>query len=136
MQLVLSKDDKEALSYGRMLNDKLINFPQMLLKTQFSVIEGLESTLLQYTDLQNINQGVQIIHSCGNHWVLASTIGCNNTEVNIYDSLYESVDHDTLKIVQNRFSFSSDLNINVIIEQKQTSIYDCGYCQRYGNCLW
>ena len=52
MQLVLSKDDKEALSYGRMLNDKLINFAQMLLKTQFPVIEGLVSTLLQYTDLQ------------------------------------------------------------------------------------
>ena len=28
VQLVLSKDDKEALSYGRMLNDKLINFAQ------------------------------------------------------------------------------------------------------------
>ena len=88
--------------------------------------KGLESTLLQYTDLQKINQGVQIIHSRGNHWVLASTIGCSNTEVNIYDSLYESVDPDTLKIVQNRFSFSSDLTINVISEQKQTNIYDCG----------
>ena len=42
---------------------------------------------------------------------------CSNTEVNIYDSL---------KIVQNRFSFSSDPNINVISEQKQTNSYDCG----------
>ena len=40
--------------------------------------------------------------------------------------LYESVDPDTLKIVQNRFSFSSDPNINVISEQKQTNSYDCG----------
>ena len=87
VQLVLSKEDKEALTYGRMLNDELINFAQMLLKTQFPVIEGLESTLLQYTDLQKITQEVQIIHSRGNHWVLASTIGCSTTEVNIFMSL-------------------------------------------------
>ena len=40
---------------------------------------------------KKIKQGVQIIHSYGNHWIVASTLGCREDEIKIFDSLYTSV---------------------------------------------
>lgn len=35
---------------------------------------------------------MQIIHTCGNHWILASNIGCEEGRVKVYNSFYKSVD--------------------------------------------
>ena len=31
------------------------------------------------------------------HWVLISTLGCNNGEVNVYDSFYKTIGTDRTK---------------------------------------
>lgn len=52
------------------------NCCQAVLKHQFSVSEGLNSSLLQHKKLQKqIDSGLQVIHSRSNHWILASNIG-------------------------------------------------------------
>ena len=86
---------------GKMLNDNHINYAQSLLKMQFPIIEGLESTLLQRRKtLKKIHHGIQIIHCHGNHWITVSTMDSIKGEINVYDSLYDAVDKDTL---ENRF---------------------------------
>ena len=92
--IFLTQDDKEQLSDGRWLND---NFTQLLLRKQFPHIDGWKETLLLHRKQEKIKQGVQIIHSCGNHWIMASTLRCSKSEVHIFDSLHMSVDTDTKK---------------------------------------
>lgn len=48
----------------------------------------------------------QIIHSRGNHWVVASNIGCHAPKVLVYDSLYSCIDAPTLKLVTALFKKS------------------------------
>jgi hypothetical protein len=62
-------------------------------------MEGLESRLhhqrkRHLITYSKICYGVQIMHSRGNHWIVANN---NENEVVVYDSLYDSVDAETLK---------------------------------------
>ena len=44
---------------------------------------------------------LQIIHSRGNHWITASTIRCEKSEVEVYDSFYGSLDNETKAAIEN-----------------------------------
>ena len=65
---VLSCTDKEAIMKGHELNDLHIDMAQ---------------------------NAIQIIHVQGNHWITISTINCEEGEVGVYDSLYNSIDKNT-----------------------------------------
>ena len=65
---------------GRKPTDEHINFAQDHITSQFPVINGLQCTLLQtkkvaQTELAVKNK-LQIVHSCGDHWIAASNIKC------------------------------------------------------------
>ena len=74
---------------------------QFLIQKQFPEIGGLYNTLL----LQKISlikpfknsANLQIVHVSGyvGHWIVVSTIGCDKEEVNVYDSLYPSINDNT-----------------------------------------
>ena len=85
--LRLSQFDKKVLYDGKQLHDNHINFAQGLLKYQFPCLDGLKSSLLQRKQQSKIQHGVQIIHSRGNHWIVASSLGCSDNLVNVFDSL-------------------------------------------------
>ena len=68
----------EVLHNGRSLNDNNINFAQSLLKYQFPCLDGLKSSQLQRKQQKKIQHGLQVIHSRGNHWIVASTLGCDD----------------------------------------------------------
>ena len=90
----LSHKDRSALTIGDCLNDNHINFAQVLLKRQFKSLSGLQSTLW-LTKLKEplpATGSVQVLHTRGNHWIVASTVGCSAGDVNVFDSLYTSVD--------------------------------------------
>lgn len=112
--LRLSQFDKEVLYDGKQLNDNHISFAQGLLKYQFPCLNGLKSSLLQRKQQRKIQYGVQIIHSRGNHWIVASSLGCSDNQVNVFDSLYTSVDDDTKSVVFNLFEFEGEPKLNVI----------------------
>ena len=101
----LSKFDREQIDDGSQLNDKHINHAQAMIKSQFS-LEGLQCTLFQTTQQPSHNE-IQIIHSHGNHWIVASTLLSEKEYVNIYDSLYDSLDEDTVKSVKFLFKDES-----------------------------
>ena len=45
---------------------------------------------------------MQIIHSLGNHWIVATNIGCA-PKFQVFDTLYSSVDKATTKFLTNLF---------------------------------
>ena len=62
------------------MNYRHINFAQQVLHNQFPHVEGLGYTLLQgkeRSQSQKIGHGLQIIFDKGNHWIVASNIGCD-----------------------------------------------------------
>ena len=102
-EIELSQFDKEQFHDGKWLNDKYINFVQALLKKQFPHIDGWKETLLLHKKQEKIKQDMQIIHTCGSHWIVASTFESSKCEIKIFDSLYTSVDKDTQNTVLNIF---------------------------------
>ena len=67
-------------------------------------------------DKEKSTHKMQIIHTRGNHWTLASNIGCEEGRVNVYDSVYKSVDEQTERIITTMFHPST---ICVVDSQKQ-----------------
>ena len=67
---------------------------------------------------------LQVLHSRGNHWIVASTLGCSAGEVSVFDSLYPSVDEGTLSLLKQLFG----VHIKVKMEScpKQAGVSDCG----------
>ena len=94
-----------------------------LLKQQFPSVKGLRLTLYQRKQRGEhfVKDCIQIVHSRGNHWIVASTIKCED-EVLVFDSLYDDLD-DTKGVIQNLFSCK---NINMVTCQKQVGLHDCG----------
>ena len=116
--------DLDTITSGEMLSDIPINLAQQLLKKQFPSLNGLQSTLLQSKPRTGEvpDNKLQIIHSRGNHWIVASTVGCTNT-ICVYDSLYNTLDKGTLDVVMNLFGSSM---VKMMECQKQAGGRDCG----------
>ena len=67
---------------------------------------------------------LQVIHChTWDHWIVASTINCKDGEVNIYDSVFSTVDEETKDVVANLFHSSS---MKLMQIQKQVGGKDCG----------
>ena len=87
-----------------------MHFAQRLLKRQFPYLNGLQLTVLQAKKSLGVRKPLpnqlQVIHSHGDHWILASNIGCSNGDVNVY-------------------GFQSSA-IKIVESQKQEGGIDCG----------
>jgi len=116
---------------GEKLSDMHINYAQELLKRQFPSLSGLESTLLvakegfKATETEN---KLQILHTRKDHWITASNINCAADIINVYDSLYSSVDKTTENVLYNLFPLSTRDKpvIKVHLYQRQKGVKDCG----------
>ena len=118
--------DKQDILEGSELNDKHVNAAQLLLHKQYPSIRGLCSTLKPEVMVGGWVRGyVQIFHSRSNHWIVASTIGCEDGEVNIYNSLYTDVDFTTRNSIEKIFE-PSKLKFTVPNSPKQKGARDCG----------
>ena len=106
---------------------------QFLIKKQFPEIGGLNNTLIfkklgliqQFKDSANL----QIVHVAGavGHWIVLSTIGCDKGTINVFDSLYPTVNDETETIIaQLVFSTSANITINMMNIAKQQGTTDCG----------
>ena len=121
------QSDKVILEGGGQLSDRHINYAQILLQKQFPLVQGLGNTLLQSRKpLQAIKQGLQILHDRGNHWLVASNIGCPENTINLYDSAFSNVSDGTWKVIQNLFQATNSTAIKMVDMQKQTGGNDCG----------
>ena len=116
--------DIDSIVNGDKLSDLHINFAQRSLKQQFPWLDDLQSTLLQ--SKKNVGKHtkdqLQVIHSRGDHWVVALIVGSKDEEVYVYDSVY-SLHSATTEVVVNLFHTT---NIKVIESQKQKGGRDYG----------
>ena len=127
----LTLHDKEIImTANEQLNDRHINFSQQLLLQQFPETDDLMCILFQKKiPKSKIRCGLQIIHARGrNHWLLASTLDsveCGTVE--IYDSVFSSVDEELKSIVQNLFELPECPEYKLVTGmQKQVGGSDCG----------
>ena len=122
----LKKEEYRRITAGEMLSDMSMYLAQCILKNQLPTLNGLQSTLLQQktnsatTSELNTNC-LQIIHCRSNHWIVASTIGCEQVEV--YDSLYESIDRESADVIFDLFHTSQ---VTMMNSCKQEGSVDCG----------
>ena len=103
---LLNKSDEKLLLSGEWLNDTHINLAQQLLSQQFPNLSGLHSTLLLPQAEQVVLAGaraLQIIHTLGNYWIVASTIGFRPGKVKIFHSLYKSIDFAKMSLIPTIF---------------------------------
>lgn len=99
----LKQSDRLEVIQNKKLNDRHINYAQRILCRQFPNTEGLGHTLLQKRKPpKKIQNGLQIIHDRGDHWIVASNIGESNI-VKVYDSVFTSVSQGTTEVILNLF---------------------------------
>jgi len=128
----IKKFNEEAIIMGEMFTDVDINFAQRILKMQCPTINGLQSTLFQSkpcTADKQINENkLQIIYCKDRvHWILATTIRCEIGEVKVYDSIFSSLDRESLRTVMNLFCTANDKpRVRLSPSQKQKGTSDCG----------
>ena len=99
--LKLNIEDKIAIERQEKLNDKHMNFAQALLQCQYPDVEGLRCTLLQDRLKLDCSSktSVQILHVHGNHWITVSNVNCPSGEVQVYDSIYSSLNKDVEDLI-------------------------------------
>ena len=75
----------------------------------------------------NLNK-LQIVHCKEReHWVTATTIGCEPGVIKVYDSLYTTLDKPSSVVVANWFyPKDQEFKISVVRPQKQIGGRDCG----------
>lgn len=130
-QKIGSKEVEEIIM-GNELSDLHVNMAQNLLKAQFPQFNGFCSTLLQGKELpvqpaDAVKNKVQIIH-CNkrHHWIVATTVKCENGQVLVIDSLYKSLDDETKDTVCQLFQIKTPSVIKVVNPQRQKGGKDCG----------
>ena len=107
--------DAECVITRAELSDITTNYAQELLKIQCQELNGLHSTLLQERKVEaQVKNKLQIIHcSKRHHWIVASTVNCKLEEVQVYDSLFSTIDKETRNIIQNLFQATSCKKLNI-----------------------
>ena len=126
-RISLLTSHKTKILNGSELDDAIMNFAQRLLKKQFPDVNGLQNTLLQAKKQVDAGglQRLQVIHSRGNHWIIASTVHDEGpNKVMIYDSLYDNIDAGTRSIISDLFG--SAAMPEIVKVHKQQGVKDCG----------
>jgi len=119
--------DTHLIIMGEKLTDIEINHCQKMLKLQFPKLNGLRSTLQQdKPSNEPTTNWVQIVHcQSRDHWITATTLGCNNGMVKIYDSVFRNIDDSTRQIIYKCFPRNTQIKV-VGRTQKQVGEKDCG----------
>ena len=136
--LLLTVEDKEILESGRWLNDKHISAAQQLLRKQYPFVSGLQNPILGSNLTFDVmeTEGVQIINH-RNHWTCLSTIGCQPSEVNVYDSLHARLSASAMKQTCSMLNTTeAKLTVRMRKVQIQSGGSDCGvFAIAFAVCL-
>ena len=103
---VPNDEELDRISRGDKLTDYSINCTCNSLKQHFTKVEGLHLTLYQRKKHNNkfVKDNLEIIHSRDSHWTVATSMMCRKGDkVLVYDSVFNSLDDDTVGIIKNLF---------------------------------
>ena len=105
--------DIHLIIMGEKLTDIEINHCQKMLKLQFPKLNGLRSTLQQdKPSNEPTTNWVQIVHcQSRDHLITATTLGCNNGMVKIYDSVFRNIDDSTRQIIYKCFPRNTQIKV-------------------------
>lgn len=124
------KDLQRVLDPLYWLEDDEMDRASKIIKHTNSDINGLEDVCVISVGHGTKCKGdfIQFVHAHGNHWVTATTVGCNPGVIRVYDSMYRNFDKSCLKLIHGMAPV--DETTPVIIElakfQKQRTKADCG----------
>ena len=127
--MVPDKNLEDMLRPRYWLTDREINAAQTLLQNLNPKCGGLQDTCLSsYSRFKRMNRDfLQIYNANSNHWVLLSTIGCEASQVNIFDSLYRFVHPDTAEVIgQLLDTHETKITIKMPKVQRQSNGSSCG----------
>ena len=92
LYIYVTTKEKQCLDNGGELPDRIIDAACSLLKKQFPDYDGgLQTTLLQKCSraLSQSSNAMQVIHVHERrHWAVISTIGCDNSTIEYFDSFF------------------------------------------------
>ena len=116
-----AKDISILKSASGWLTDNHMFVANYILKKDQPYIDGLQDTLLQQNLSWNVPTGefVQVLHIEGNHWITISNINVAETSkssantVNVYDSMYKIITHDT-KLLTGQYHQGDKVRINIM----------------------
>ena len=120
----LTMVDRRSITSGDLLSDKHIDFAQALLRKRHKELTGLNSTLLlaKHRNLARPPPSLQILHTRGNHWIIATTLGYPIGSPKVFDSLYESIELPTLNLLSSLYGSV----VKIEDGPKQLGVKDCG----------
>jgi len=128
---ILKNVDKECIETGMELTDKHIQYSQYLIKKQFSTIGGLCSTLLQSRQKHSLpKNSLKVVYcSVRHHWIVISNMNCKKGVVNVYGSLFTTLDEETLNTINNYFGEQNAkcrIQCNMVKVQTKKETKNCG----------
>ena len=140
--LFLDDDNQPAMHFGTTqkglrrvrstefwLEDEHINKAMSILRKIYKDIDGFQDVCVIETGMAKTMRDpwIQIFNKDGNHWITATTVGCDVGVVRIYDSLYRQV---PVALVQLIHKLTNSRYSRLVIElpkfQKQRTNHDCG----------
>ena len=131
----LHDNNKADIENRKMLDDKIIDAAQFVMKKQFTdpKIEGFQSVLnkQRVTSFKKVeNDMMQILHrgSPGlGHWLTVSNLNCQERSVNVFDSFYNDINKESkLQIANILKSTGKNIKFNIIHVQRQAEGTECG----------
>ncbi|CAH1247231.1 PKD1L3 [Branchiostoma lanceolatum] len=127
----LSVHNEMALTCLQMLTDDHIQAAQMLLRRQYSALQGLEGPAVGVCDdgfVKMTGKGLQIHHNNHQHWVLSSY---TDGKVCLYDSLSVPMTPSLqIQLYQSYAAFADQARNTLTVflpdVQRQKNVLDCG----------
>ena len=119
-----------------MLNDRIIDAAQIIMKNQFKhspQINGFQSTIFKQNTkhFKKTNKDMfQISHrgsANSGHWFSVSTLNCDEDSINIYDSAFNDLDHDSKAQISSILKFDGKcIKLHQVSVQHQAGGSDRG----------
>ena len=114
---------------GMWLDDEIVAATQHLLSLQYPAVGGLQPPVV-VTSLgmePQTHEFVQVVNASNNHWIVLSTIGCQPSSINIYDSLNGYLP-PSIKTAVGNLLMTTDkiITVTYVNVQYQIGASDCG----------
>lgn len=127
--VVLMQHYKQILSSDEWLDDLSVTAVQNMLRQKYPAIGGLQPPSLAQKFAMEPQTGkfVQVLNVSGNHWITISTIGCEASTLNVYDSMHGNLPTSAQRLVADLVQCQEcAITVQYIDVQWQSGETDCG----------
>ena len=126
--IFLKRYHKAILQSDAWLDDEIITTAQIYKST--SIHAGLQATSLgeKFAMVPQTGEFVQVLNVANNHWITISTIGCEDSTVNVYESLRGYLSSRTQRLVADLVQCRNRaIKLQYCDIQWKSGANDCGF---------